>query len=271
MIQVIAAEARRKVESLQCQDLASTAWSFARLAANDEELLGDIAVRVIATIEGLDELGLANTAWAFAKLDIENLPLFECLCNAAQLKMAKFTTQNLANFAWSLARLGLVKTSLLKDVQEQAMLKMAECTTFDLSILIWSFDALSVELPERFMNKALTHFTKELELEGDVGMFWFDVANVASQKPFENKEAFEVKFREILLRSVQYSLRRLASSDEDHQHSLEAWQSLVEMWNIPYLGPAYTKMLFQQLGVQFNESPSNSSAASRGKNDLHSW
>ncbi|CAL1148388.1 unnamed protein product, partial [Cladocopium goreaui] len=252
LIQAIVAETRRKVTLLHCQDLANSAWSFARLAVNDEALLGAMGARVIATIEGLDELGLANTAWAFAKLELENLPLFQAMGCYAQKKITNFTTQNLANMAWSLARLGLVNRSLLSSVQEQAMRKMSECTAFDLSILVWSFDVLSLELPDAFMDRALYHFTKELELQGDVGMFWFDVANVASlsAKHFRNGEAFEQKFRERLLQPVEDSLRNLASPETDHQQSFDAWQSLVDEWNIPYLGPAYTKTLFQQLGVR---------------------
>eukprot|EP00435_Cladocopium_sp_Y103_P048784 s845_g14.t1 len=162
---------------------------------------------------------LANTAWAFAKLELENLPLFEAIGCYAQQKIANFTTQNLANMAWSLARLGLVNRHLLR--------------------------------PDAFMDRALCHFTKELELQGDVGMFWFDVANVASlsAKHFQNGEAFEQKFRERLLQPVEDSLCSLASPETDHQQSFDAWQSLVDEWNIPYLGPAYTKSLFQQLGA----------------------
>ncbi|CAJ1329866.1 unnamed protein product [Effrenium voratum] len=198
-------------------------------------------------IEDLDELGLSNLAWAHAKLELESLALFAATAGTARLP--KLTVQNLANTSWAFAKVGLVDQAFLHATQEQAMGKMSECTAFDLSILTWSFDALCAELSADFMHRALAHFTKELELEGDVGMFWFDVANVALTRACPNREAFEKKFRERLLQHVEDSLRNLSSRDVPHLQSFESWQSLVDMWNIPYLGPAYTKLLFQQQGV----------------------
>ena len=49
---------------------------------------------------------LANTAWAFAKLGQLDALLFVTLASASERRMHKFNEQNLTNTAWALATLG---------------------------------------------------------------------------------------------------------------------------------------------------------------------
>ena len=48
---------------------------------------------------------LANTAWAFAKIDRSDSLIFAALAKAAEHCMDDFNSQNLANTAWACATL----------------------------------------------------------------------------------------------------------------------------------------------------------------------
>mmetsp|Transcript_37657 Transcript_37657/g.60731 ORF Transcript_37657/g.60731 Transcript_37657/m.60731 type:complete len:220 (-) Transcript_37657:16-675(-) len=216
--------------------------------------MDSIALAAMAKMDELDPLGLSNLVWAFAKLELENRPLLAAISKAAIAKIASFSAQNLANTAWSLAKLGVPDRPLLEAIAAQVVPKLAEFTAFDLSILVWAFDALNLgDLLDIILPSALGHFAKELELEGDVGMFWFDVANVASARASPELRAdFERKFEEKLLCPVRERLGDLsdAGSATPHSEAFARWQSVVDTWNIPYLGPEYTNLVLSGLGVQ---------------------
>ncbi|CAK9018403.1 4 [Durusdinium trenchii] len=67
------------------------------------------------------------------------------------------------------------------------------------------------------------------------GCFVFAVlrAYFRSLEALKERWLIDVKFQERLLRPVEDSLRNLATSN-----SFEAWQTMVDRWNIPYLGRA---------------------------------
>ena len=49
---------------------------------------------------------IANTAWAFAKLGQLDEKLFAALAREAALRVSEFKAQNIANTAWAFATLG---------------------------------------------------------------------------------------------------------------------------------------------------------------------
>mmetsp|Transcript_74815 Transcript_74815/g.193110 ORF Transcript_74815/g.193110 Transcript_74815/m.193110 type:complete len:85 (-) Transcript_74815:3-257(-) len=82
-------------------------------------------------------------------------------------------------------------------------------------------------------------------------MFWFDFANVVSARVDRGRRAeFDAKFREKLLHPVTSCLTSLSSAASPRREALQAWQAMVDEWQIPYLGPAYTGEVLSQLGVR---------------------
>ncbi|CAE7813986.1 unnamed protein product [Symbiodinium necroappetens] len=219
------------------------------------------------------ERWLANLVRALTKLELESvrpsLPLMGATRAAALTKIRSPTAQNTA---WWPTRPGYIDASLLSATTEQAGEKIRECTAFDLSILVWAFDALGRKMPSGFLPKAMQHFAQELSLEGDVttsekvGMFWFDMANVASSLGSAERAAFDTRFKQQLLKPVQDSLRRLCSAQMPHQSSFDMWQMLVDKWNIPYLGAHYTAEVFRVLGVP-QSAPDSSNDTTPGSQD----
>ena len=57
-----------RLEELNPQGVANTAWAFATLGVRHEELLGAIVGRALVRLEEVHPQELANTAWAFARL-----------------------------------------------------------------------------------------------------------------------------------------------------------------------------------------------------------
>lgn len=252
LIKAIAAESQAKVSVLHCQDLANTAWSFARMSVLFEPLMRSIAEAAIAKIEELDALGLSNMLWAFAKLELSYRPLIDAIAMASLKGISAFSAQNLANLSWSLAKLSIVDRPLLEAIAVQVAARVQEFTAFDLSILVWALDVLNLnDLLEGILPLALEYFNKDVELDGDVGMFWFDVANVASiHASPEIRATFEAKFHHQLFKPVHYCLEALASSSSSPPDAMKRWDAVVEKWNIPYLGPEYTRTALTGIGVQ---------------------
>mmetsp|Transcript_61413 Transcript_61413/g.158786 ORF Transcript_61413/g.158786 Transcript_61413/m.158786 type:complete len:149 (+) Transcript_61413:1-447(+) len=140
----------------------------------------------------------------------------------------------------------------LAAIAAGAVRRLKESTCFDLSILVWSFDILNLsDLLGVILPDAVDHFADELEDGGDVGMFWFDFANVvAVHVPPKRREAFDAKFFRSFLEPVESTLLNLSGTEVPHALALDAWQELLHERQIPYLGPHYTGMVLSQLGVR---------------------
>ena len=65
-----------------------------------------MAKAALVKSSGFNEQDLANTAWAFAKVGRDHARLFDALARAALLKISGFNEQNLANTAWAFVKVG---------------------------------------------------------------------------------------------------------------------------------------------------------------------
>jgi C4-dicarboxylate-specific signal transduction histidine kinase len=68
-------------------------------------LLDAISQASLARLSNFTEQNLANTAWSFAKLARMEVPLREAISSAAVARISQFFPQALANMAWSWATL----------------------------------------------------------------------------------------------------------------------------------------------------------------------
>merc|ERR1739848_159988 len=87
---------------------------------DDVRLFDALAEAALLKISSFDEQNLANTAWAFAKVGRDDSRLFDALAEAALRKISSFNDQNLANTAWAFAKVGRDDARLFDVLAEAA-------------------------------------------------------------------------------------------------------------------------------------------------------
>jgi len=96
----------------------------------DDELMHAIATSFIRIITQCNPQNMASTAWSFAKLEFCHAPLMASIASAA-LRMSSwkeedegeeaYPPQELANLAWAFATLGLPDGPLLAAISAQSL------------------------------------------------------------------------------------------------------------------------------------------------------
>ena len=72
----------RRVAEFNAQDLANTAWAFAKACHEDALLFAALARASARRLDDFNPQDLVNTAWAFAKLGQLDAPLFAALARS---------------------------------------------------------------------------------------------------------------------------------------------------------------------------------------------
>ena len=103
----------RRASEFTAQELANTAWAFAKAGQAHEELSAALARVGVQRIGEFDAPQLANTAWAFATAGHSDDILFAASVRAAERRSADFNEQSLANMAWAFATVGEPAPALL--------------------------------------------------------------------------------------------------------------------------------------------------------------
>ena len=83
MFEVLAAEAAGRLSKFNAQNLANTAWAFARLEHPAPALFEALAAESAGRLAEFNAQNLANTAWAFAAAGHQAPELFEQLADLA--------------------------------------------------------------------------------------------------------------------------------------------------------------------------------------------
>merc|ERR1719161_1445893 len=63
---MLAAAAEQRMSDFKLQELANTAWAFAKVGHKDERLFSTLAAAAEQRMRDFNSQDLANTAWAFA-------------------------------------------------------------------------------------------------------------------------------------------------------------------------------------------------------------
>lgn len=87
------------------QELANTAWAFARLNVRDAPLLDAISQQSLRLIALAKPQHLSNMVWSLAVLYYTHKPLLTALSAESISKLPNFAAQELANTAWAFAHL----------------------------------------------------------------------------------------------------------------------------------------------------------------------
>ena len=94
-----AAVAEQRMRDFSSQELANTAWAFATVGHQREQLFASLAAAAEQRMWELKSQAVANTAWAFATVGHQEEQLFTSLAAAAEWPMWEFNSQELANTA----------------------------------------------------------------------------------------------------------------------------------------------------------------------------
>jgi len=108
LIDAISAAALAKIDDYNQQNIANTAWAFAKLVVTHQPLLASISAAAITRSSEFIPQGLANLAWALAKLVVLDAPLMPALSSAAMPNIDEYVPQNLSNMSWAFATLGVL-------------------------------------------------------------------------------------------------------------------------------------------------------------------
>jgi len=127
------------------QDLANTAWAFAKVAIRNEPLFEAIAISAMLRMPESDPQNLANIAWSFATVKIQHMPLVGVMSEHALATMKQFGPQELANFAWALSTLMFVHTACLNALANRAVTGLHAGSIQNLTNTAWAFAQMKVK------------------------------------------------------------------------------------------------------------------------------
>lgn len=139
-----------RVAAFKSQELANTAYAFARVGHRDERLFAAVGAEALPRLHEFNEQELANLAWAHAAVGVANGRLLEAIAARLCADVRALSPPGLCNtvlaFAkasWPLRDADALMGCLAEEVRARApALSAAECST-----LAWAF-ALSRHVPE---------------------------------------------------------------------------------------------------------------------------
>tara|TARA_B110001452_G_C15204395_1_gene417807 strand:+ start:56 stop:880 length:825 start_codon:yes stop_codon:yes gene_type:complete len=137
LMQALAASITQRVSEANAQELANTAWAFAKAGQLDAQLSEALARAAERRIDEFKAQEISNIAWAYATAGCSDALLFKALARAAEQHLESFSAQGIANTAWAFAKAGHVDSQLFS-----AMAKVAQRTAYafnatDLAHTLW--------------------------------------------------------------------------------------------------------------------------------------
>ena len=117
-------DAQRIVKEGNPQEIANTAWAFAKVGRTPDALLAAIEKEATWFVNHRDvkPQNIANTAWAFAKVGRVSEPLLAAIEKKATwfVNHRDANPQDIANTAWAFATLGRRSEPLLAAIEKKA-------------------------------------------------------------------------------------------------------------------------------------------------------
>ncbi|CAK0838885.1 unnamed protein product [Prorocentrum cordatum] len=133
------------------QDISTFAWALAALPCNHEAALAAAQQAAAARLEEFCPQDLAITAWAYAKLlHGGRRPLLAAIAAESLRRLPDFSGRNLANVAWSFATSQQRPLDLFEALVEQCASRTRELGAQQLPITLWAFAAAGYPADEVF-------------------------------------------------------------------------------------------------------------------------
>ena len=226
----------KKFESTK--DLAMTAYAFALASEDSEKrnfLFEAIASEAIDRIDSFNGQDLANTAWAFAKTNVECRRLFDAIERAVVDRNEEFTSQALSNLLWAFAARGHEAPRLFDFVGEE--IRHKDFNAQSLSNIAWAFATADHKAPRVFDLLAESIRISDLTTQGLANVAWaFAKANHTSvllfekiadecllyEKQFHSQELANILWAFAVLQEPAPKLFHALSKEIQTRHFLEA-------------------------------------------------
>ncbi|CAE8703491.1 unnamed protein product [Polarella glacialis] len=148
LLRLVSEEAQARLARWQPHELCDFAWAFAALKEDDPELFYGIAREVVVKSTAFQHRGLCSLAWAFAKVRAQDHQLFQALSDrfSGEIKVvAEFGSRELCKVAWSFASVRHADDQFLRALADAAVSRRHEFTARDLSDLAWATAKLRLE------------------------------------------------------------------------------------------------------------------------------
>ncbi|KAJ8601610.1 hypothetical protein CTAYLR_008466 [Chrysophaeum taylorii] len=134
---------QRCIREFNPQNLANTAWAFARAGIDAPQLFAAIADAALSRLGEFNPQDLANTAWAVATAGIEAPRLFAVIAD------------DLANTAWAVATAGIEAPRLFAVIADVIPSRLKEFNPQNLANTAWAVATAGIEAPQLFDAIAL--------------------------------------------------------------------------------------------------------------------
>lgn len=128
-----------RANDFNAQELANISWAFATANQSDAKLFSALSGSIQWHLGDFSAQGLANTSWAFAKVGHLDAQLFAAMARSAEQLMATFNAQDLAHTAWAFAKVGHLDTKLFQEMARSAEQRVADFNAQGLANTVWAF------------------------------------------------------------------------------------------------------------------------------------
>jgi len=147
LLDAIATAAMARVDDFSPQALANMAWAYATARQPAPALMDAIAVAAVVQIAEFNPQDLANTAWAYATARHEVPELMDAIAVAVAVRAGEFQTQNLANTAWAYATAGHGSPALMDAIAAVAAARVGKFKPQELANTAWAYATLGHAAP----------------------------------------------------------------------------------------------------------------------------
>jgi len=138
---------KRRLDQFNAQELANTAWAFATVGQQDEQLFQALARMAERRLDEFNAQELANMAWACATVGQQDEQLFKALARMAERRLDEFKPQGLANAAWAFATVGQKDVQLFKALAKMAERRLEQFNAQGLANTAWAFATVGAPAP----------------------------------------------------------------------------------------------------------------------------
>lgn len=150
-----------RTEELTPFAISRMVWGFTCLCARSDPLMSVVAAEVVKKIKGFKHQELANTAWAFAKCGLWNEQLAQSIAQQCYEGIKEFSTDSLSNVAWAMAQWSSKDETLLRTMSEELMQKPETYEPQPMATLAWAFSTLSFR-PENLLKNILSESARKI-------------------------------------------------------------------------------------------------------------
>jgi hypothetical protein len=151
IIDTIASLSLAHIDEFNAQNLANTAWAFARLGRQHNLLFTRIAEQSLAKLDTFSTQNLSNLLWAFAKLNFRSHKLFVAMKAACSNQLHNFRPQELSNILWALATLEVPCSQLAWAIVDRSLL-VTDFKPQELASLAWACAKLRLRSQSLFRS-----------------------------------------------------------------------------------------------------------------------